>query len=89
MTEKSVNIADLKSRAKLACDEAYAPYSQFRVGAVVSDEQGRVFSGCNVENASYGLTQCAERNAIAAAIVAGVKELKVVFYVRHHSKFVC
>ena len=78
MTEKSVNISDLKSRAKLACAEAYAPYSQFRVGAVVSDEQGNVFSGCNVENASYGLTQCAERNAFASAIVAGVRELKVV-----------
>jgi cytidine deaminase len=78
MTEPSVNISDLKAKAKLACAQAYAPYSQFAVGAVVSDDQGRVFAGCNVENASYGLTQCAERNAIASAVVAGVRDLSII-----------
>ena len=48
--------------------QAYAPYSQFRVGAAFISAKGEVFSGCNVENASYGLSNCAERTAIFAAI---------------------
>jgi len=51
---------------------AYAPYSQFAVGAAVLTLDGRIFSGCNMENASYGLTTCAERNAIAAAVAGGM-----------------
>lgn len=54
--------------AENALKNAYAPYSQFRVGAAVRTESGNVYSGCNVENASYPVGTCAERNAIAAAV---------------------
>lgn len=66
-------VRELFDSAKAASDKAYSPYSGARVGASVLGEDGNVFSGCNVENASYGLTQCAERNALAAAIHAGMK----------------
>jgi len=66
-------IAKLYGSARSASDNAYAPYSGARVGASVLDENGNIYSGCNVESASYGLTQCAERNALAAAVSAGMK----------------
>ncbi len=72
MTDTEKAIATLYASARAASDNAYSPYSGVRVGASVLDEQGKVWSGCNVENASYGLTQCAERNALAAAISAGM-----------------
>jgi cytidine deaminase len=62
---------DLMRIATDARLKAYAPYSGFKVGAAALTRSGKVFIGCNVENASYGLTICAERAAIAAAIVAG------------------
>jgi cytidine deaminase len=59
----------LIASATQAINSAYAPYSQFKVGAAVLTSTGEMFAGCNVENASYGLSMCAERNAIANAII--------------------
>jgi len=65
-------IDKLKHQAVKAAGHSYSPYSQFPVGAAVVSLTGRIYSGCNVENASFGLTQCAERAALAAAISDGV-----------------
>jgi cytidine deaminase len=64
---------ELMSLARQARDKAYAPYSHFLVGAALITHDGRHFTGCNVENASYGLCNCAERTALFTAMAAGCK----------------
>lgn len=67
----------LESVAKKAASRAYAPYSQFQVGTAVLTEAGEIFAGCNVENASLGLCNCAERTAISHAIVSSKKPIRL------------
>jgi cytidine deaminase len=67
---------ELVAAAKSARENSYAPYSDFRVGAAIETDDGEIYTGCNVESASYGLTVCAERVAIWKAISEGKHKIK-------------
>ncbi|HEY6391744.1 MAG TPA: cytidine deaminase [Bryobacteraceae bacterium] len=67
-------MSKLLEAALAARENAYAPFSKFKVGAAIEDQTGRIFTGCNVENATYGLTVCAERVAIFKAISEGARK---------------
>ena len=74
-------------QAKDAMKNAYAPYSRFRVGAALLTKDGAVFKGCNIENASYGATNCAERTAIFKAVSEGYQEFEKIAIVASSGDF--
>jgi len=76
MKKNSLN--KLLERAQQVREHAYAPYSNYLVGAAVLSGSGKIYTGCNVENASYGLTVCAERNAIFKAVSEGEREFSAI-----------
>ena len=78
----------LLAAARRAREKAYAPYSNFRVGAAVFSSGGRIFGGCNVENASLGLTCCAERNAVFAMVAAGEREIREILVIGDSEEFI-
>ncbi|MBQ2701172.1 MAG: cytidine deaminase [Clostridia bacterium] len=69
---------DLMALARAAMDRAYVPYSHFRVGAALLCKDGRVFQGCNIENSSYGATNCGERTAVFKAVSEGAREFEAI-----------
>jgi cytidine deaminase len=75
------DFGNLLSAATAARAHAIAPYSGFRVGAALESRDGRIFSGCNVENASFGLTMCAERVALLKALSEGAREFRAIVVV--------
>lgn len=77
----------LIQKAKEAMQYAYAPYSNFMVGAAVLSKGGKVFTGCNIENAAYGATNCAERTAIFKAVSEGVRELEKIAIVSSNGEY--
>ncbi len=73
-----MNYDEMINLAERASKNAYAPYSKFKVGACVLTDSGKVYTGCNFENSSFGMTICAERNAVGSAVADGERKIKAV-----------
>lgn len=78
---------ELVQKAMQAKEKAYVPYSKFRVGAALLAEDGTIFTGCNIENASFGLSNCAERTAIFKAVSEGLQKFKAIAVSTDTEKF--
>ena len=74
----NINFQELMNNAKEASKNSYSPFSRFAVGAAVITSSGKIYKGCNVENSSFGLTNCAERTAIFKAVSEGEREILAV-----------
>lgn len=84
-----IHYEELLSKAKEMTNYSYCPYSKFAVGACVLYESGKIYCGCNVENSSYGLSLCAERNAISNAIACGEHSYPVAIAIVSPNKKLC
>ena len=80
-------IKELYNAAKEVKERAYAPYSNFYVGSALRTKSGKIFAGCNVENSSYGVTICAERNAIFKMVSEGEQEISSILVIGDTEKF--
>jgi len=80
---------ELIASAIAARERAYAPYSRYKVGAALRGKSGRIYTGCNVENAAYGLSMCAERTAIFKAVSEGERELEAIAVVTENGGSPC
>ncbi|MFW6006445.1 MAG: cytidine deaminase [Bacillota bacterium] len=78
---KKYKLNNLHKKAEDARKNAYAPYSELKVGAALQVEKGKIFTGCNIENASFGLTMCAERVAVFKAVSAGYCNFEVIYII--------
>lgn len=84
MLEKTI-ATNLLEKAKRAQENAYAPYSLYQVGAALLTQKGNIYLGCNVENASFGATNCAERSALFSAIASGERDFEAIAVVGGHA----
>jgi len=89
MSLTSPEIDHLLALAAEAAANAYVPYSHFAVGAALRAKDGTIYTGCNVENASYGLTICAERNAVARAVAGGARRFDAIAVVTENGVTPC